>query len=162
MVTFRYHFLLFLLFTTGFFDLEYICMGFILSEGKKRCLVVFRYHFGTIRLDYFNCPNKIRIISLLFHSLSCHESSFLLSPVTSVTPQMEEPASFPEFFFCAAFHFSVGANICQIGRSSRVWGIEIPGKSSTQEYTIVYYEVDLALRNSKQDHDPKGKAKSIT
>ena len=126
MVTFRYHFLHFLLFTTGFFDLKYICMGFILSEGKKRCLVVFRYHFGTIRLDYFNCPDKIRIISLLFHFLSCHESSFLLSPVTSVTPQMEEPASFSEFSFCVAFHFSVGANICQIGRSSRVMGNRNP------------------------------------
>ena len=122
MVTFRYHFSHFLPFTTGFFDLKYICMGFILSEGRKRCLVVFRYHFGTIRLDYFNSPDKTRIISLLFPSLSCHESSFLLSPVTSVTPQMEEPASFPEFSFCAAFHFSVGANICQIGRLSRVWG----------------------------------------
>ena len=131
MVAFRYHFLHFLPFTTGFFDLKYICMGFILSEGRKRCLVVFRYHFGTIRLDYFNSPDKTRIISLLFPSLSCHESSFLLSPVTSVTPQMEEPASFPEFSFCAAFHFSVGANICQIGRSSRVWGIEIPGKIPT-------------------------------
>ena len=136
-------------------------MGLILSEDQKRCLVVFRYHFGTIRLDYFNCPDKIRIISLLFHSLSCHESSFLLSPVTSVTPQMEEPASFPEFFFCAAFHFSVGANICQIGRSSRVWGIEIPGKIPTQEYTIGYSLVDLALGNPKQDFDPKRKAKSI-
>ena len=58
MVTFRYHFLHFLLFTTGFFDLKYICMRFIQSEGKKRCLVVFRYHFGTIRLDYFNCPGN--------------------------------------------------------------------------------------------------------
>ncbi len=85
MVTFRYHFSHFLPFTTGFFDLKYICMGFILSEGRKRCLVVFRYHFGTIRLDYFNSPDKTRIISLLFPSLSCHESSFLLSPVTSVT-----------------------------------------------------------------------------
>ena len=35
MVTFRYHFSHFLPFTTGFFDLKYICMGFILSEGKN-------------------------------------------------------------------------------------------------------------------------------
>ena len=85
MVTFRYHFSHFLPFTTGFFDLKYICMGFILSEGRKRCLVVFRYHFGTIRLDYFNSPDKTRIISLLFPSLSCHESSFLLSHVSNTT-----------------------------------------------------------------------------
>ena len=154
MVTFRYHFSHFLPFTTGFFDLKYICLGFILSDVRKRCLVVFRYHFGTIRLDYFNCPDKTRIISLLFHSLSCHESSFLLSPVTSVTPQMEGPASFPEFLFCAAFHFSVGANICQIGRSSRVWGGEIPSKSPTQENTIVYYGVDLALGKSSSRAQP--------
>lgn len=58
MVTFRYHFLHFLPFTTDFFDLKYICLGFILSDGRKRCLVVFRYHFGTIHLDYFNCPGN--------------------------------------------------------------------------------------------------------
>ena len=88
MVAFRYHFLHFLPFTAGFFDFKYIYLGFILSDGRKRCLVVFRYPFGTLHLDYFNSPDKTRIISLLFPSLSCHESSFLLSPVTSVTPQM--------------------------------------------------------------------------
>ena len=58
MVTFRYHFLHFLPFTTGFFDLKYICLGFILSDGRKRCLVMFRYRFGTIHLDYFNYPDN--------------------------------------------------------------------------------------------------------
>ena len=37
----------------------------------------------------------------------------------------------------------------------RVWGVEIPSKSTTLEYTIVYYVVDLALRKPHQDHDPK-------
>ena len=58
MVTFRYHFLHFLPFTPGFFDLEYIYLGFILSDGRKRCLVMFRYHFGTIHLDYFTCDDN--------------------------------------------------------------------------------------------------------
>ena len=68
---------------------------------------------------------------------------------------MGAPAVLPGSSFCAASHFPVDANICQGGRSSRVWGIEIPSKSTTLEYTIVYYVVDLALRNPYQDHDPK-------
>ena len=40
----------------AFLTSNIICLGFILSNGRKRCLVVFRYHFGTIHLDYFNCP----------------------------------------------------------------------------------------------------------
>lgn len=51
-------FCIFLTFTAGFFDLKYICLGFILSDDRKRCLVVFRYHFGTIHLDYFNRPDN--------------------------------------------------------------------------------------------------------
>ena len=68
---------------------------------------------------------------------------------------MREPTVLPESSFCAASHFPVDANIWQNGRSSRVWGIEIPSKSPTQKYTIVYFWVDLALRNPHQDHDPK-------
>ena len=51
-------FLHFLPFTTGFFDLKYICLGFILSSSQKCSLVVFRYHFGTICLDYFTCDDN--------------------------------------------------------------------------------------------------------
>ena len=58
MVTFRYHFLHFLPFTTGFFDLKYICLGFLLSSSQKCSLIVFRYHFGTICLDYFTCDDN--------------------------------------------------------------------------------------------------------
>ena len=98
--------------------------------------------------------NKMRMVQFLFHSLFSHNfCSFLLS-VTSVTPQKGEPAALSESTFCAASHFPVDANICQIGRSSRVWGIEIPSKSPTQENTIVYYGVDLALEKSPSRAQP--------
>ena len=35
MVAFRYHFLHFLPFTTGFFDLKYICLGFIYLTAEN-------------------------------------------------------------------------------------------------------------------------------
>lgn len=98
--------------------------------------------------------DKMRMVQFLFHSLFSHDFiSFLLS-VTSVTPQTGETAVLPESSFCAASHFPVDANICQIGRSSRVWGIEIPSKSPTQENTIVYYGVDLALGKSPSRAQP--------
>src|SRR5699024_6986147 len=97
--------------------------------------------------------DKMRMVRFPFHSLFSHGSSFLLS-VTSVTSQMGDPAVLPESSFCAASHFPVDANICQIGRSSRVWGIEIPSKSPTQENTIVYYGVDLALEKSPSRAQP--------
>jgi len=67
---------------------------------------------------------------------------------------MGDPTVLPESSFCAASHFPMDANICQIGRTSRVWGIEIPGKSPTQENTIVYYWVDLALGKSPSRAQP--------
>lgn len=97
--------------------------------------------------------DKTRMVQFLFHSPFSHDFISFLS-VTSVTPQRGEPAVLPESSFCAASHFPVDANICQIGRSSRVWGIEIPGKSPTQENTIVYYWVDLALGKSPSRAQP--------
>ena len=81
---------------------------------------------------------------LLLSSLFCYFSNI-------TNRRTGSPAG---IFLLCCVHFPVDANICQIGRSSRVWGIEIPGKSPTQENTIVYYGVDLALEKSPSRAQP--------
>ena len=137
------------------------------GHPQDLCFPVQKFQFNIRQPD----SDKMRMVQFLFHSSFSHDFiSFLLS-VTSVTPQTGEPAVLPESSYCAASHFPVDANICQIGRSSRVWGCcrsggpafstdrsgaetEIPGKSPTQEYTIVYYGVDLALGKSPSRAQP--------
>lgn len=65
MVLFRYHFLHFSPITTGFFDLKYICLGFILSIDKNDDLVLFRYRFFIQEKILFDriCPMILRIIT---------------------------------------------------------------------------------------------------
>lgn len=119
------------------------------GRTQNLCLPVQKFQFNIGKPD----SDKMRMVQFLFHSPFSHDFISFLS-VTSVTPQRGEPAVLPESTFCAASHFPVDANICQIGRSSRVWGIEIPSKSPTQENTIVYYGVDLALEKSPSRAQP--------
>ena len=151
MVTFRYHFLHFLPFTTGFFDLKYICMGFILSEGKNAvwsCFGIILEQFVWITLTVPEIPRKIPAF-LFKNSSSKYESQ---SPINT-----DDLTSVPFSFLSCVLLSSESCHVNnttngRAGINSRIFLLCCVPLSSGRQYLPDRQIIEgMGNRNPRQD-----------
>ena len=79
--------------------------GIIPPNGKKRCLVVFRYHFGTILSGLLLGPAGIRIVPVLFFPWILLLSFFLLRSNITNGESRQSCRNLP-FVLCLTFQWT--------------------------------------------------------